>query len=303
MAQVFDLGDSVQLTFLVKDANGNPINATVSIVVTKPDNTPVSPAPSISNPVTGTYTAVVAPDQTGMYVYKWTAVGAAVTAEDGSFFVDANLTARAYTTRGELKSWLKIPVTNSDSDDELDRAAIAATQSIDDECERHFWQVTEARSFVVWDDYRLLRLGRFNDLVSATAVKSDLDFDGVYETVWAATDYRLERYTGTANINAASQQRPYTQFRAVGQLLLPINPYGEGYGRQDLLQITGTWGWPAVPPKIRQACLLVATDIFKRREAPFGIAGNTEFGVVRVREDPKVMKLIGRYRYSAGVFA
>jgi hypothetical protein len=59
--------------------------------------------------------------------------------------------------------------------------------------------------------------------------------------------------------------------------------------------VTGVFGWPAVPANVKQAALIAAADLFRLKDAPFGIAGFGEFGVVRVQANPRVMSLLRRY--------
>ena len=43
------------------------------------------------------------------------------------------------------------------------------------------------------------------------------------------------------------------------------------WSHQDRIQVTGTWGWPAVPVLVRQASLMLATELFKQKDAPAGM--------------------------------
>jgi hypothetical protein len=61
------------------------------------------------------------------------------------------------------------------------------------------------------------------------------------------------------------------------------------------LQVTAHFGWSAVPSDVKQAHLMLCAETFKMREAPLGVAGWSEFGVVRVRDVPKVAKLLYPY--------
>ncbi len=59
------------------------------------------------------------------------------------------------------------------------------------------------------------------------------------------------------------------------------------------IQVTAIWGWPAVPDQIKEACLIRAARLFKRRESPDGTVGAGDFGVIRVgRYDPDYASLI-----------
>jgi hypothetical protein len=40
---------------------------------------------------------------------------------------------------------------------------------------------------------------------------------------------------------------------------------------------------------------MLAEETFKMKDAPFGVAGFSDFGAVRVRDNPKVMSLLNRY--------
>jgi hypothetical protein len=69
--------------------------------------------------------------------------------------------------------------------------------------------------------------------------------------------------------------------------------------RRATLQVTAKFGWSAVPVDVEEACLLKAASLFKRKDAPFGVAGFGEFGVVRIRRDSDVGELLNPYvRYA-----
>ena len=85
----YTLGQQVVLTTAVTDTLGAPTNATMSLVVTKPDgSTLVSGVGlTITNPVTGTYVCNVPTSAAGTWLYLWTASGAAIGVDDGQFDV------------------------------------------------------------------------------------------------------------------------------------------------------------------------------------------------------------------------
>jgi hypothetical protein len=111
---------------------------------------------------------------------------------------------------------------------------------------------------------------------------------GIYDVTWDATDYQLEPLNGIAN----GQASPFTRIRAVGDYLFPSMNY------QALVQVTGVWGWTAVPEPIKQANILQASRIYKRAESPLGVAGFGDFGAVRVTRslDPDVQQLVDPFR-------
>lgn len=80
----FDVGDTAPLTqFRVLSTAGVLTNATVSVLVTKPDATTTSP--SITNTATGLYDASVTVDQAGEWTWVWTASGTVTSKEPGQF--------------------------------------------------------------------------------------------------------------------------------------------------------------------------------------------------------------------------
>jgi hypothetical protein len=65
------------------------------------------------------------------------------------------------------------------------------------------------------------------------------------------------------------------------------------------VKITAKWGWPtAVPPAIKQACLLQSSRLFKRFATPLGSESMTALGRMTLtipNLDPDVQQLISRY--------
>lgn len=206
-----------------------------------------------------------------------------------------------YATSTQLQEWNRAGGTAPVA--MLERAIEAASRSIDQWCQRHFWQdgttvAPVARRFDPPCDGRTLEFGAFNDLASsAVTVKTDASGDGTFETTWTTTDYELL----PSNPAAGPEARPYTELRATGTQRFP------GWsttGRAARVEVTGIWGWPAVPTAIEQACLLLAAMIFFRKESPQGVAGFGEYGQIRVRgSDPTVIALLDPYRRTAVLVA
>src|SRR5690606_2942121 len=68
--------------------------------------------------------------------------------------------------------------------------------------------------------------------------------------------------------------------------------------------VTAVWGWTAVPDAVKQATLLQASRFFKRRVAPFGIAGSPDQGSemrLLARVDPDLAVMLGSYRRTRAV--
>lgn len=170
-----------------------------------------------------------------------------------------------------------------------ERAIETASRWIEEHCQRHFWKTTAvARTFEATSGWRL-EFGRFNDLVSITSLATDSTGDGTFDTVWDAADYQLDPHN-------PPEGRPYTAVEAIGGRLFPGRCGRRG--RRDRVQITGVWGWAAVPTEVTQACLLQASRIYKRKESPEGVAGFGDFGPIRVgRVDPDVAEELAALRH------
>jgi hypothetical protein len=200
-----------------------------------------------------------------------------------------------YCGMEELKSRLQI---EDDTDDyEIQLAISTVTDWINSYCGRHFYQITEARTYRPDNVWTLT----IDDLVSASSVDLDYDGDGVYEVHWVQdVNYQLLRYDGNYNQHDMGVARPsnYLQVTqgtsgnpAGGQWL----PWLWPFTRQNRVQVTGTWGWPTIPPNVTQAALIMAADLFKAKDAPWGIAGFGELGLVKTQTSPMIVELLRGY--------
>lgn len=192
-----------------------------------------------------------------------------------------------YATLTETKTHLGI--TDSTDDTPLEDAIETASRQIDKHTGRRFWKDSSgvARTFSAsWSDCLYIP-----DLVSVTSVKTDDNDDRTYETTWASTDYDLEPTDG---IMDGITGWPYTRIRARTDSVslsrtFPTTRLG--------VEITGVWGWNAVPDDIKTACLLLTARLFRRKDAPFGQSGSPDIGVVTLpSQDPDVKRLLAPYR-------
>ena len=191
-----------------------------------------------------------------------------------------------YVTLALVKKALRI--TDDIDDDILELSIEAASREIDGYCERVFYQTTESRVFVPQDSFTT----QIDDLVTLTSLKTSTTGE-TFDTTWAATDYQLEPNNGIAG----GLETPSTRIRAIGDYVFPtwvaqnVNHY------EATVQVTGTWGWSAVPTAVEQAALLLTLRQYRRYDSPLGVAGFDEMGVVRVgRIDPDVQKLLMPFR-------
>ncbi len=193
-----------------------------------------------------------------------------------------------YCTLAEFKAEYFPPgVTTTVADSVIEKKIEAASRAIDKHCKRFFYQSalgeneSESRYYTALDANTLMVI---DDIETLDSLKTDDDCDRIYETEWAGTDYDL------MPDNAALHNEPYTWIETApnGTLSFPTHHLG--------VEITGTFGWPEVPDDVQQACLLLAMRLMARKNAPLGITGNADFGVMRVlKEDPDVLMLLEPY--------
>lgn len=283
-------------TFTVDGGEADP--TTVSLTITTPSQISTTytwAALEIDRVGLGEFRKDVASPEAGEWRYVWTATGDVTDVVAGTWTVYS--TGYSYATLAALKSRVGIDSDDDRDDPELLASCQAASRDLEQFCRRVFWRspAGTARTFAATSDC-VLRLGDFNDLVSVSAVATDIPGAGAFATSWAAADYQLYPLS-----TAGPEARPYTSLRAVGGLRFPLD--WAGYGRADRVRITGVWGWPSVPMTIREAALIHAAWLFKLKDAPLGVAGYGDLGVVRVRANPVVAQMAGPYRRSAVLVA
>lgn len=194
-----------------------------------------------------------------------------------------------YCTRDELKGNVTIDTTDVLDDTRLDGVIEAASRNIDRYTRRHFYKsATDETRYYTPTNARLVLI---HDLVSITSLKTDDSGARDYGTTWSSSDYDL------GPDNAALDGWPYTSITVTPNGLYRFYPR---YSRS--VQITGIFGWPAVPADVHQACLLQAARYFKRKDLIFGIAGEGGMGQLRAIDklDPDVEQMLAapirRYR-------
>lgn len=181
-----------------------------------------------------------------------------------------------YATLTQIKNYMSI--SDNTDNDLLEDLIESASRSIDRIANRRFYLDANASArlyraysdiFVYVDD-----IGTTSNLV----VKTDSNGDGTYaKTLTLNTDYILDPLT------ASSLGRPFTQLTMVSNTeTWPIFPGLTQNGLRPGVQVTARWGWPSVPDDINMACLILTADLYKRKDAPGGILGLGDLGVVRM---------------------
>jgi hypothetical protein len=191
----------------------------------------------------------------------------------------------SYASKATLK--LRLGLSDTTDDAKFDSALAASTQSIDGICGRQFNDAGTTSARVYYPDSpTLVRVDDFST-VTGLVVKADYGNDGTFEYTWAAANYQLEPLNG---IVGGSAGFPYNRIRGINQYF-PLWWGALGSPRASI-EVTARWGWAAVPASVAEACLILAEELFKLKDAPFGVAGFGAMGAVRVRENPKVMALL-----------
>jgi len=191
----------------------------------------------------------------------------------------------SYATLLELKSRLG-GVTGTGEDAALTNALAVASRGIEQVCGRQFNKTTSASARLFHpNSSRLAWVDDFHTITDLV-IKTDAGDAGAYPTVWAASNYELEPLNG---IQAGESGWPYWILHAV-RMCFPTCT------QRAPLQVTAQWGWTAVPAGVKEACLAVAEETYKLKDAPFGVTGVAEWGIVRVRANPLAMAMIERYQ-------
>lgn len=195
--------------------------------------------------------------------------------------------ANEYLEVEELKATLEL-TGQTFADQDVSLALTAASRGIDNVCGRRFYADADAMQIRYYrpGGYSFIRI---DDLITLTALKTNSDGGATYPDTWTVnTDFVLEP------TNAAADGRPYTSVN-----MHPNGGYWFTPHYPRTIQVTGKFGWPAVPEEIKAATTILASKILRRtREAPFGIitVGIEDGTAMRIaRLDPDVSFLIDPY--------
>jgi hypothetical protein len=277
-------------------SSGSPASPTsVSLVVTDPSGTQTTYTTSngITQSGTGIYTAAITclPALTGvdgLWSYVWIGTGAVSDVQPGTWRVLPTTIGTWYIGLDEFKD--RLGITDAADDSQAQIAIQTTAQWINEYTGRHFNRVTEVRTYEPTNIWVL----NIDDLVSVTAVNLDPNGNGVFsQALVQNVDYELRLGDGLYNVNATGIARPYRQL----QIIQTGNwfPFTWPYSRLDRVQIIGTWGWSSVPPPVTQANFILAADLFKMKDAPFGVAGVSDLGVVRIQSNPWLTEMLRPY--------
>ena len=204
-----------------------------------------------------------------------------------------------YCTLAQLRSEIgSYEVADTGDDAKLELSIEAASRQIDGFCGRRFWQDSEVK--IREYDADSSRVCFVDDISTVTGliVKLDEAGDGTYgTTVTVSTDFILQPRNAADEVPA----RPYSEIWLVDNYGFPCSSSGRAG-----VQVTARFGWPAVPDDVEKACLIQAAQLFKAKDAPFGVAFGVGFegagsSALRVwsRLNPLAETLLMPYRKPA----
>lgn len=183
--------------------------------------------------------------------------------------------APSYASADDLREFVRID--DAADDEQIGQALDGASRMIDYACDPRP------------DHYR--QFGRTDSAEDRWYTASRRGYDTAVRGQWVALVDDIASATGLVVVvedgaggevevigatlrprNAGQVGRPSTTVCFAGSSLPSPSPLA------DAIRVTAVWGWPAVPGAVQQACLLQASRLLARRDAPFGIAGSPETG-------------------------
>lgn len=198
-----------------------------------------------------------------------------------------------YIDKTDLRAYMKTAATGADTN--MDAVITVASRAVDSYCGRFFYPSTSTVRYFSANprDPQCLWILPIHDLSTTTSltVVSETGNDGTYPTTWAIdVDFIAEPVNRE---QSGITGWPYTHLRAIGGKVWPIK-FLEW--QRETVKITGTFGWTAIPDPVKQATRIIAAQLWKLGEAPFGVAGWGAYGDIKVREIPQAATLLAPYR-------
>lgn len=185
------------------------------------------------------------------------------------------MSAERYASLADLQEMLTERVSASAS---LERLLGSASTAVEEHCGRVFTRDSAASERLY--SPTLADQAPVDDIADAAGVTVSTG-SGPSWTVLDAADWWLGPQ------NATGRGRAYEMVYSQGRFTA---------GTRPTLKVSAVWGWPSVPGPVTEAVLLFAARLYSRRSSPSGVAGFSDFGVVRVTAtDADVRALLAPY--------
>ncbi|MCX4912809.1 head-tail connector protein [Streptomyces sp. NBC_00687] len=192
----------------------------------------------------------------------------------------------SYATLPQLKAYMRGSIEDDVTmyDSVLTDALASVSREIETHCNRQFNSAdsASARSYGA-DEIFTLRDG--------ATVRHWLAVDDFYDAAslvvqsagvtWSPSAFSLYPRNGVVS---GQTGWPFYEICASGLTFDPADT-----------SITAKWGWTAAPAPVKQACLILAAETFQLKDAPFGVAGMDQFGVIRVRDNRMAASKLAPY--------
>lgn len=273
----WDVGDRIPIGFEARDPDSGELvaGATVTVAVTKPDGTTLSPAPTPLEAEPGVWHASFVTDDSGPWRWTWTASGTVTAVRHDSADVGGPGTYLS------LPSFRKgFDVTAGDRDDLMLDALVGGARAVDRSTGRRpggFYldatpvaRLYEVARHTVYD----AKTNRWKLLVDEIGSLDGMVVEVGDGTDWTAvTDYRVDP------LNALADSKPIVALARCGD-----------WGT-DLARITARGGWPALPADVVTAVRIQSTRFYRRKNSPEGTAG-PDNAIRLARVDPDVAKIL-----------
>lgn len=171
----------------------------------------------------------------------------------------------------------------------LVRAINAASRSVDNYTDRRFWAdaAPVAKTFDVPGCDNELWLPE--DIAYSAGLQIATSDGTAYTTIWDTADYRLWPYRANTS---GSTYGGWWKIESTRGLRFDVR------GTNGILpvQITARFGWAFCPAEVEQATILKAAHVFKRKDAPYGVAQFGDLAAVQItRRDYDVIELLWPY--------
>ncbi|SOE25612.1 hypothetical protein [Streptomyces sp. OK228] len=191
----------------------------------------------------------------------------------------------SYATLAQLHAYMKSSLDDVTTYDGILTDALASvSREIESHCHRQFNNTDTATD-------RIYDAGSIFTIRDQWSVTQWVEVDDFYDTAglvvqsgtttWTASDYKLYPRNGVVD---GQPGWPYREIHAAGSLRFDTS-YGVRFETPPDVTVTAKWGWASVPTPVKQACLILASETFQIKDAPFGVAGLDQFGVIRVRDN------------------
>jgi hypothetical protein len=198
-----------------------------------------------------------------------------------------------YCTVDDLREQLGDMTSQNLSERQLVRAVNAASRAVDAYTGRRFWMDPTPIARLVDVDGCNPDLWLPDDIASTTGLQIATSDGTNYSTIWTTQDYRLWPYAANT---PGSLYGGWWKLESVRGLRWDVR--GSYYRHHSShyylpVQITARFGWAFVPAGVEQATLLKAAQLFKRKDAPYGVAQFGDIAAVTItRKDADVVELL-----------